>query len=119
MLPTVPILALGAVLVVGVIAYAGYSMLEVQHLHEEAGSNTQERLQERLWGEYEGTPTNIDQVMVASEWTDDTHIVGIMVTCDDNSVHTMEVDETIGAGGRLMFTTAMMSDLESLAGRCP
>lgn len=101
------------------ILYTGYSMMDVQELHDRSDANTQERLQERMFGEYEGSPTSIDQARIFSEWTDDSRVVGIMVTCDNGSVHTMETDEVINGGEGLEFTPTLLAQMETLAGRCP
>lgn len=119
MIPAIPLLVVVGSVMLGLLLYTGYSMMDVQELHDRSDTNTQERLQERMFGEYEGSPTSIDQAKIFSEWTDDSRIVGIMVTCDDGSVHTMETDEVINGGEGYELTPTMMTQLETLAGRCP
>lgn len=119
MIPLIPAAVIVGAFMVGIIVYAGHAMMEVQELQDISNTNTQERLQESMFGEYEGSPTSIDQARIFSEWTDDSRVVGIMATCDDGSVHTTEVDEVVHGGQGFELMPAMLSEMESMAGRCP
>lgn len=114
----VPVIMIAVALGVGTLYYIGTSMNEVQDLYAESSTNTQERLQERIVGEYEGSPTNIEQAKVLSEWTDDTRVVGIMVECPSGAVFTAEVDEMIPGGELVEIPTAILTEMQNLAGRC-
>lgn len=96
MIPLIPAIALVGMLTLTLLWYAGTSLFEVHELHGGATTNTQERLQERLYGVYEGTPTNIQDVKILSEWTDDSVITAIVVKCPNGSVFTIEVGEARG-----------------------
>ena len=119
MIPMIPVMAIVGSLMVGIIVYAGHTMMEVQELQDLSNTNTQERLQESMFGEYEGAPTSLSQARIFSEWTDDSRIVGIMVTCDNGSVHTMEVDQIVHGGQGFELTSTMLAEMEVMAGRCP
>lgn len=114
----VPVIMVAVALGVGTLYYIGTSMNEVQDLYAESNTNTQERLQERVVGEYEGSPTNIEQARVLSEWTDDTRVVGIMVECPSGAVFTDEVDETIPGGELVELPPGLLSRMQDLAGSC-
>ena len=114
----IPAAAVAGAVILGLIIYAGHSHMEVQDLRDGAAANTQERLQERLRGEYEGSPTNIQQATILSEWTDDTRIIGILVKCPSGEMHTIPLDATIKGGEALTIGSATYNQMQAMAGRC-
>ncbi len=118
MIPMIPAAAVAGAVILGLIIYAGYSHMEVQDLRDGAAANTQERLQERLRGEYEGSPTNIQQATILSEWTDDTRIIGILVKCPSGEMHTIDLDATIKGGEALTISSTTYNQMQAMAGRC-
>ena len=118
MIPLISAIAIAGAFTFGMILYAGDSMMEIQQLHSGAASNTQERLQERLRGEYEGSPTNIQQATILSEWTDDSRIIGVMVKCDTGEVHTIGTNLLVRGGERLTINSTLTGQMQTLAGRC-
>lgn len=118
MIPLIPAIAIAGAFTFAIIMYAGTSLLELQDLREDAATNTQERLQERLRGEYEGSATNIQQATILSEWTDDTTIVGILVKCPSGDIYTIDVDESIRGGETAQLSGTLTQRMEDAAGRC-
>lgn len=118
MIPLIPVAVIVGALMVGIIIYAGQTMMEVQELQDQASRNTQERLQEKLHGEYEGSPTSISQVRLFNQWTDESRIIGIMVTCSDGTVHTKDIGDTI-PGGQGISLDPHIPAMQAMAGRCP
>ena len=110
----IPVYAVAGAVILGLIVYAGYSHMEVQDLRDEAAANTQERLR----GEYEGSPTNIQQATILSEWTDDTRIIGILVKCPSGEMHTIDLDATIKGGEALTISSTTYNQMQAMAGRC-
>lgn len=119
MIPLVAAIPIAAAIGVGLLFYVGVSMNEIQELYADSAMNTQERLQERLVGEYEGSPTNIEQSFILSEWTDDTRVVGVMVECPGGEIFTAEEDITIPGGQLEQLPRDLMDNLQDLAGECP
>lgn len=118
MIPLIPAIVIAGAFIFGIIMYAGTSLLELQDLREDAATNTQERLQERLRGEYEGSPTNIQQATILSEWTDDTTIIGILVKCPTGDIYTIDVDERVRGGETALLSGTLTQSMEDAAGRC-
>ena len=118
-LPVIPAIALAFAIAIGVILYAGLSVVEVQELQEAASQNTQERLQEVMFGEYEGVATSPDQAVIVSDWVDNTRVVALVVTCQDGTVHTSNMNITIDGGGVHTFNSTELSILGGLAAKCP
>lgn len=118
MIPLVPALVVAGMFMFGVILYAGDSILELQELRNNAATNTQERLQERLRGEYEGSPTNILQATILSEWTDDSNIIGVMVKCVSGEVYTLDTDVLVRGGDHVTLDSTLLGDMQSLAASC-
>lgn len=124
MIPLIPALAAVGAISLGMLVFAGTSLLEIQDLHSDASANTQERLQERLHGEYEGTPTNIQQAVILSEWTDSSTITAILVKCDDGKVFTIDVEDVTGSelvvnGGELnALSQPVLNAMANMSGSC-
>ena len=118
MIPLIPAITVAGAVIIGLITYVGYSHMELQDLRDEAAANTQERLQERLRGEYEGSPTNIQQVTILSEWTDDTRVIGILVKCPSGEMHTIDLDRTIKGGEAFAIGSTTYNQMQAMAGRC-
>lgn len=118
MIPLIPAIVMAGAFAVGMILYAGSAVMEMQDLRNTADSNTQERLQERLRGEYEGTPTNIQQASILSEWTDDSRIIGVMIKCVSGEVYTIQTDVLVRGGDRVTLDSALLSAMQTEAGRC-
>ncbi len=120
MIPLIPVIALAAAISVGMILYVTGAALELQELRSDASQNTQERLQERLTGEYEGSPTNINDATIISEWTEDSVITGIIIRCPDGSSETIQInDERVPGGGAWQIDQTIQDDMQDAAGRCP
>ena len=117
-IPLIPAIVMAGAFSVGIILYAGSAVMEMQDLRNTADSNTQERLQERLRGEYEGSPTNIQQATILSEWTDDFRIIGVMVKCVSGEVYTIRTDLLVRGGDRVTLDSALLSEMQAGAGRC-
>lgn len=122
MIPLIPAIVIAAAFAISMIAYVGSAYLELQDLRGDAATNMQERLQERLRGEYEGSPTNIQQASILSEWTDSSTITGILVKCPDGTTHTIQISNVTIQGGSTMSITDLgtgtKSKMEDAAGRC-
>lgn len=118
MIPLIPAIVVAGSLMVGIILFAGDSIIELQDLHTDAAANTQERLQERLRGEYEGSPTNIQQATILSEWTDDSRIIGVMVKCVGGEVYTIETDLLVHGGDRVLLDSTLLGEMQTQAGLC-
>ena len=118
MIPLIPAIIIAGAFSVGIILYAGSAIMEMQDLRNTANSNTQERLQERLRGEYEGSPTNIQQATIQSEWTDDSRIIGIMVKCVAGAVYTIDVDILVRGGDIVSLDPTILSRVQAEAGKC-
>ena len=118
MIPLIPAVVITGAFVVGMVLYAGDAIIELQDLRNDAATNTQERLQERLRGEYEGSPTNIQQATVLSEWTDDTMITGVMVKCVSGEVFTIDTNVLVRGGELVSLNRTLMDDMQRLASGC-
>ena len=118
MIPLIPAIVIAGAFSVGIILYAGSAVMEMQDLRNTANSNTQERLQERLRGEYEGSPTNIQQATILSEWTDDSRVIGVMIKCVSGEVYTIRTDLLVRGGDRITLDSALLSEMQTEAGRC-
>ena len=122
MIPLIPAIALVGMLTLTLLWYAGTSLFEVHELHGGATTNTQERLQERLYGVYEGTPTSIRDVKILSEWTDDSVITAIVVKCEGGEVFTIipnGTDRLIDGGATKQFQQSLLDAMVDKAGDCP
>lgn len=118
MIPLVPVILVVGAFVFTLILFTGQAILEMQDLRSVASTNTQERLQERLRGEYEGSPTNIQQATILSEWTDESRIIGVMVKCVNGTVYTFDVDIDVPGGSLYSIPRHTMDQMQTLAGNC-
>lgn len=118
MIPLIPAISIVGVISLGLLLYAGVSLLEIQDLQRASAANTQERLQERLRGEYEGTPVNIQQAVILSEWTDDSNITAVLVKCDDGRVFTIPTSILVHGGELIQLPSSLLNDMAARAGSC-